>query len=383
MFTGINPRSPTPIHLQIVESVRRSIATGELRPGDLLPTVRAAAAKLRINPVTMVHAYTELVRAGLAEQEGDGSQAIVRVAKVPTLEAPARHPSSAGTVGGMRASNPAALARLEPGARIEGRFELRRLLGAGAMGAVYLARDLELDEDVALKILPALLAGDETATRRFINEIRLARRISHPNVVRTHDVGRWSGGLFLTMEYVPGRTLREELDARGRLPAGEAVALAAQLLEALVAAHGAGVIHRDIKPQNLLLDATGALKVLDFGIAVMQGSSGQLTEAGLVVGTPAYMAPEQLMGEPLTPAADIYAVGVVLYEALGGALPYAAASPMALAAQIVSAQPRPLSELDPALDPRLTALVGALLAREPGRRPAAAAVLSSLEAVTR
>ena len=378
MFTGINPRSATPLYVQIAESVRRSIATGEMHSGDLLPTVKAAAIKLRVNPATITQAYRELVRDGIAEQDGDGSQAVVRIAKHPRLTPPDRPGTGTGTVAGMRTVAAAALARLEPGARIDERFELRRLLGAGAMGAVYLARDLELDEDVALKILPPLQSGDETSVKRFINEIRLARRISHPNVVRTHDVGRWSGGLFLTMEYVEGRTLREEMDARGRLPESEVLAIVTQLLDALLVAHASGVIHRDIKPQNLLLDASGVLKVLDFGIAVLQGASGELTEAGLVVGTPAYMAPEQLLGNPLTPAADLYAVGIVLYEALSGTLPFSAPSPMSLVAQMVSTAPRPIRESNPQLDDRTASVVMSLLAVEPGRRPTAASLLAEL-----
>jgi serine/threonine protein kinase len=252
---------------------------------------------------------------------------------------------------------------------IDDRFQVGRLLGAGAMGAVYLAHDRELDEEVALKVLPPLDTSDETAVRRFLNEIRVARRISHRNVVRTHDVGRWSGGLFLTMEYVPGHTLRELLDARGALPANEVATLGAQVADALVVAHEQGVIHRDIKPQNLLLDAKGQVKVLDFGIAVIQGTSGQLTEAGLVVGTPAYMAPEQLLGEPVTPASDLYALGVVLYEAISGALPFTAATPMALVAQMVNRAPAPLADVAPGCDPRLERLVMRLLARDATERP--------------
>lgn len=379
MFTGINPRSPTPLYVQIAESVRRSLATGELRPGDLLPSVRAVAAKLRLNPGTVNQAYRELVRDGLVESDGDGSQAVVRIARAPVLSPPpasaAARGIAAGTVGAARTAAIDSLARLEPGLRVEDRFEVRKLLGAGAMGAVYLAHDLELDEPVALKVLPPLHSADETAVKRFMNEIRLARRISHQNVVRTHDVGRWTGGFFLTMEYVAGRTLREVLDARGHLSPTEAIAIARQLVDALVVAHAAGVIHRDIKPQNLIIDEQGALKVLDFGIAVVQGTNGQLTEAGLVVGTPAYMAPEQLLDEPLTAAVDLYAVGVVMYEALCGALPYDAQSPMALVAQIVSSGPRDLRERTNGLAEPVAALVMGLLGGVGSRQPRTAAGL--------
>ncbi len=372
MFTGIDPRGSTPLYLQIAESVRRSIANGEITPGETLPTARSVAAKLRINPSAVTQAYRELARDGLVVEEGEGSQAVVRVARTTDPR---------GTQPGVRTGQMAAIASLEPGVTIEQRFLIRRRLGAGAMGAVYLAKDLDLDEDVALKVLPPQTVGDETAVRRFINEIRIARRISHRNVVRTHDVGRWEGGLFLTMEYVAGRSLRQELDARGKMPLRETASVLLQLADALVVAHAEGVVHRDIKPQNLVLDGSGTLKVLDFGIAVVEGHSGQLTEAGLVVGTPAYMAPEQLLGERVGPAADLYATGVVLYECVSGTLPYEAASPLALAAMMVERGPAPLAERDASQPQEVAQLVAALLDRKPERRPTAGDLAARLRAL--
>lgn len=378
LFSGINPRSPSPLYAQIAESVRRAIEEGEVAPGDLLPSVRSLATRLRVNPSTVSHAYRELVRDGLATADGEGSQQVLRIAR-PGSNTPRPHALADSAKARGAAGAPS---RLEPGETLEERFQIKRLLGAGAMGAVYLARDLELDEDVALKILPPLNTDDESAVRRFVNEIRVARRVSHRNVVRTHDVGRWAGGLFLTMEFVAGRTLRAALDGRGTIPAAEVIEIGAQLADALAVAHAEGVIHRDVKPQNLIIDATGTLKVLDFGIAVLEGTTGQLTEAGLVVGTPAYMSPEQLMGEPLRPAADLYATGVVLYECLSGRLPFTATSPMALVAQIVQRGPHPLAEAAPAAPPALAALVMQLLQREPDRRlPSAAALATALRAL--
>ena len=375
-FSGVDPRSATPLYVQIAERVRQSIAAGELAPGDELPSVRTLAAKLRVNPATITHAYRELAREGLAELSEAGSAGGPRVVRALSPDALAERAARPGTRSGQR-SGPRALeverlAQLAPGATIDDRFEVRRLLGAGAMGAVYLAYDRELDEEVALKVLPPLNTTDETAVRRFLNEIRVARRISHRNVVRTHDVGRWSGGLFLTMEYVPGRTLRDLLDERRTLATKEVLSLGAQIADALAVAHEQGVIHRDIKPQNVLMDTAGQAKLLDFGISVMQGSSGQLTEAGLIVGTPAYMSPEQLLGEPVTPSSDLYAVGVVLYEAATGALPFTAATPMALVAQIVQHAPKPMREVSPDCDPRLEGIVMRLLSQDPAARPKSA-----------
>src|SRR5688572_38004 len=168
MFTGINPRSPTPIHLQIAESVRRSIESGEIAPGETLPSVRALATKLRVNPTTVSHAYRELARDGLVTVEGEGSQQVTKIARPGTASTRARGAAARGALDQTHR----VAARLEPGQTLEERFQVKRLLGAGAMGAVYLARDLELDEDVALKILPPLATDDEAAVRRFVNEIR-------------------------------------------------------------------------------------------------------------------------------------------------------------------------------------------------------------------
>jgi len=369
MFTGIDPRNPTPLYLQIAESVRRSIGNSELVPGDTLPTARALAARLRVNPSAVTQAYRELVRDGLVIEDGEGSQAIVRVARTT---------GPRDTQPGAVSTRKATSAQLEPGTTVETRFLIRRRLGAGAMGAVYLAKDLDLDEDVALKVLPPSTFHDETAVKRFINEVRIARRISHRNVVRTHDVGRWEGGLFLTMEYVSGRSLRHELDARGTLPPREVAQIGLQLVDALATAHAEGVVHRDVKPQNLVLDPNGVLKVLDFGIAVIEGTSGQLTEAGLVVGTPAYMSPEQLLGDAVGPASDLYATGVVLYECLSGALPYESSNPLALAAQIVERGPIPLAQRSPATPEVLTQLIAGLLHRAPESRPTTTQVAERL-----
>lgn len=369
MFSGIDPRNPTPLYLQIAESVRRSIGNGELVPGDILPTARTAATRLRLNPSAVTQAYRELVRDGLVVEEGEGSQAVVRVARTT---------GPRDTEPGAPSKRAPLSAQLEPGSTVDTRFLIRRRLGAGAMGAVYLAKDLDLDEDVALKVLPPSTFHDETAVKRFINEVRIARRISHRNVVRTHDVGRWDGGLFLTMEYVSGRSLRHELDVRGTLPAKEVAQIGLQLVEALSTAHAEGVVHRDVKPQNLVLDPHGVLKILDFGIAVVEGHSGQLTEAGLVVGTPAYMSPEQLLGDPIGPPSDLYATGVVLYECLSGALPYESTNPLALAAQIVERGPVALEQRAPGLPSDLTQLVAGLLHRTPTVRPTAPQVATQL-----
>lgn len=264
---------------------------------------------------------------------------------------------------------------LHTGERLGQRYEILAELGRGGMGTVYRARDIELDEEIAIKTLRPELVTDTTLLARFKDEIRLARRLSHQNIVRTHDFGEWSGVYFLTMEYVEGITVRELLDTRGRLGISSTLAIATQLAQSLAVAHAHGVIHRDIKPQNLLLDAAGVLKVMDFGVARLAERSTSITEAGLVVGTPAYMPPEQLMGEKVDARSDLYAAGVVLYECLTGQLPFEASSVVSLVAKLLSQEAQPPLTVNPEVPPALSALVVQLLAKKPEGRVQSAAEL--------
>jgi len=268
------------------------------------------------------------------------------------------------------------------GERLGTRFEILAVLGRGGMGTVYRARDTELGEEVAIKTLRPELVADETVRERFKDEIRLARRISHRNVVRTHDFGETGGVWYLTMEYVEGLTVRELIDTRGHLGVPAILALGTQLAEALAVAHEVGVIHRDIKPQNLLLDAEGVLKVMDFGVARLAERTMALTEAGLVVGTPAYMSPEQITGDPVDERADLYAAGAVLYECLVGRPPIEAASMVTLFARVLGEDPAPPSSVVPDVPAALDDLVLQLLAKRPEDRvPTAKALVERLQAL--
>ena len=259
---------------------------------------------------------------------------------------------------------------LAPGSTFAGRYEICHPVGNGGMGMVYCAIDRELGDEVALKLLrQELLAGDESAVERFKNEIRLARRISHRNVVRTHDIGESGGAYFVTMEYVRGITVRELLATRGRLGVSSTMGIARQLVEALAVAHDAGVVHRDVKPENALLGEDGVLKVMDFGIARLAQRTSTLTQAGMLVGTPAYMAPEQLLGEDVDGRTDLYAVGVVMYECLTGALPFAAPSPIAMISTVLMTEPRAAASINAEVPPAVSALVARLLAKTPDARP--------------
>jgi len=272
-------------------------------------------------------------------------------------------------------------ATLSPGTAFARRYTIEAVLGVGGNGVVYRAADRELGETVAIKTLrPEALGGPE-AIERLKDEIRLARRISHPGVVRIHDLGESDGAYFVTMEHVAGLSVAEVLRRLGRLPAPQVVALGKQLCAALGAAHAQGVIHRDVKPQNLMLQPDGALKVLDFGVARLAERASGITTAGLVVGTPEYMAPEQLLDEPVDARADVYAAGVVLYEALTGRRPYEAGTPAALIARVLTEAPPAPNVLEPAVPAALSEVVVRAMARERDERPNAAELYERLTAL--
>jgi eukaryotic-like serine/threonine-protein kinase len=258
--------------------------------------------------------------------------------------------------------------------RVAGRYELIRPLGHGAMATVDLAHDDELDRPVALKRLAENLARDEDLQRRFLREARLAARLAHPNVVRVFDVGEDDGRPFIAMEYVEGETLAELVARRAPLPAAEAARLGRQMCAGLAAAHAAGLVHRDVKPQNLLLRTDGVLKLGDFGIAA--GHEGtRLTLAGTVLGTAGYLAPEQARGEQVTAAADIYAVGAVLYELLTGELSRTAGSLAELGSED-GFEPPDLAARVPDAPRELVVAVNACLSVRPEDRPPSAAALA-------
>jgi eukaryotic-like serine/threonine-protein kinase len=260
----------------------------------------------------------------------------------------------------------------------EGRYRLERPLGHGGMATVYLGRDSELDRPVAVKVLAEHLAGDDAFRARFLREARLAARLSHPNVVSVYDAGEEADGRpYIVMEHVEGGTLAELLRDRGRLPADEAVALALQACRGLDHAHAAGLVHRDVKPQNLLLRSDGTLKVADFGIA-RAAETTALTQAGTILGSAAYLSPEQALGEEVTPAVDVYSLGAVLYELLTGRPPYQFDSLAELGAKQASGSITPASELAPEVPQPVEDAVMRSLARNPAYRPSAAELTREL-----
>jgi len=276
---------------------------------------------------------------------------------------------SAAQTGTLSPTGVETLSGISPGALMGQRFEILAVLGAGGMGVVYKARDRELDDLVALKMLKRELLGDRTHLERLKAEIKLARRITHPNVLRTHDFGEIDGIPYISMEYVRGVTLRYLLDQTHRLPYSAGLRLAKQLCAGLAAAHSVGVLHRDIKPENLILEPTGNAKLMDFGIArpIKRMEAGQ-TEAGFIVGTPLYLSPEQLQGQEVDVRADIYSTGVVLYEIFTGALPFTAPTAMEIMLKhLRDPAPSPRTHW-PEIPPKLDAAILRCLEKEPEAR---------------
>jgi eukaryotic-like serine/threonine-protein kinase len=396
--------------LQAAAQVLADYADADPAAEELAPAVALAAGKAVTGPVT-INEQMERALVGLPVQQIDGllreatpgelllsrevydelrasfEQAGYQLAQrrgvvspqplyVVTASLAARLTGLRGiggvTVDGRETVTPPGLQTLSgiaPGALMGQRFEILSVLGAGGMGVVYKARDRELDDLVALKMLKKDQLGDRTQLERLKSEIKLARKITHPNVLRTYDFGEIDGVPYISMEYVRGVTLRYMLDQTKRLPYSAGLRLAKQLCAGLAAAHGVGVLHRDIKPENLILEPTGNAKLMDFGIArpINRMEPGQ-TQAGMIVGTPLYLPPELLQGQDADPRADIYSCGVVLYEIFAGALPFDGANAMEIMLKHLREKPPPPSVHWPEIPPKLEQAILRCLAKEPGER---------------
>jgi serine/threonine protein kinase len=254
------------------------------------------------------------------------------------------------------------------------RYRRDRPIGRGGMGEVWAGHDLRLGRPVAIKLLRPDMAQVVEARRRFEAEATAAAKLTDPHVVAIFDTGEESGIPYIVMELLSGETLSDEL-RRGPLGAVETRQIAEQLLSALTTAHQAGIVHRDVKPGNVLRAGPATWKLGDFGIAKSLEAATELTMTGLVPGTPAYVAPERLDGAPATPTADLYSLGVVLYEALSGHRPFSGDTPLAAMHAIQTADPTPLEQLRPDLDPALTGTVARAMQRDPRRRFANAAAM--------
>jgi serine/threonine-protein kinase len=269
----------------------------------------------------------------------------------------------------------------QPGDLIADRYELEELAGSGGMSSVFRARDAQLDRRVAIKILHERYVDDPEYVERFRREARAVARLSHPNIVTVIDRGEDNGRQYIVFEHVDGENLKELVQRTGRLPVRRAVELALAVADGLAFAHTHGLVHRDVKPQNVLLSRDGDVKVTDFGIARSLDVEHGVTQTGTVLGTGEYLAPEQASGKPVSPATDVYSLGVVLWELLVGDVPFTGENFVAVALRHVNEPPPDLRELRPDVSPRLAAAVERALAKDPARRfPSMAALAAELRA---
>ncbi len=249
-----------------------------------------------------------------------------------------------------------------------GHYKIVAELGRGGMGIVYKAHEESLNRFVAIKVLGEHLTEDPSHVERFLREARSAASLNHPNIVQIYAVAEEAGRHYFAMEYVAGRSLQQILRSSGPLDPVQVARIAVQTASGLGAAHEQGIIHRDIKPANLLIDDRGLVKIADFGLALVAGGVSRLTATGMFMGTPGYLSPEQCLDQSPDHRTDIYSLGVTLYEALSGKVPFTADSPLALLRQIVEVEPPDLGELKPNLDPELRSIVARMMAKDREQR---------------
>src|SRR5437870_6457018 len=343
---------------QIAGPIRRlALATRRVQDGDYSVEIGVPSG----DEIGMLSQAFQSLVADLKEKAKLVEYMMATSGAAPTEQLKSTRPSiGAATGSGLR-----------PGTLFANRYEVKEVLGMGGMGVVYRAFDRELQEAVAIKALrPEALVGSGVALERFKQEIRLARKITHRNVVRTYDLGEVNGMYYLTMEYVEGTSLKQLISTRGPLPVSVTLTIGKQLCRALEVAHEEGVIHRDIKPQNMVVEPSGVLKVMDFGIARLANRSKDegLTKDGMSIGTPDYMSPEHLSGKELDARSDLYSAGVVLFECLTRRLPFDAETTFALIAKHLEEEPPDPRTVNPDVPEALAQVILKAMAKEPADR---------------
>jgi serine/threonine protein kinase len=291
------------------------------------------------------------------------------------------HPPSPGDRASFTKTLETTTDELARGTVFAGRYEIIEELGAGGMGRVYRAHDTKLNEEVALKLIKPEIAADKRTVERFHNEIKNARKISHPNVCLTHDLGQEGKTLYITMEYIRGEDLKSLIHRMKVLAVGSAVSVGRQIAEGLAEAHKQGIVHRDLKPQNIMIDKDGQAKIMDFGIARSLVGGG-ITGEGAIIGTPEYMSPEQVEGKPADARADIYALGIILFEMVTGRLPFEGDTPFSIANRQKSEPPPDPRTLNPQIPADLSWLILRCMEKPLEKRyQTSGEVLADLEAI--
>ncbi len=339
-----------------------------------------------------------LERAGVrAPRQNSRAPLDVRRGRSASAERPNGNPSLLGTPSGMpsapgtpsHAASPASeparegpalnFQKLAVGTELIGRFRVLQRVGGGGFGTVYLVEDMMVKEDLVLKILSPHLSLDPNMIRRFVQELKLTRRITHANVIRIHDLLDLNGAHAISMEYFAGRDLGAVLREEGPLSPARAIHVAEQVLEGLCVAHTAGILHRDLKPANLLVGSDDLVKIVDFGLAsVKHSTESRLTQSGILVGTPEYISPEQITGVEMDARSDLYSLGVVLYEALSGKQPFTGTTAVNILFQHLEADVQPLSAVAAGIPPALSDIVMRAMARQVADRPESAAAMLAL-----
>ena len=259
------------------------------------------------------------------------------------------------------------LKTLDLGSVFSGRYEILENLGKGGMGEVYRARDMQIEEDVAIKIIKPEISSDKETLERFNNELKLARKIAHKNVCRMFHLDKAGDTPYITMEYIEGEDLKSLIREKGNIPENALISIAKQICEGLAAAHDLGIIHRDLKPQNIMIDKKNIVKIMDFGIARSQEALG-VTQTGVMIGTPDYMSPEQAEGEEADPRSDIYALGVILFEMATGKLPFEGKTAFSVALKHKTNKPTHPQIINPAISDNLSRLILTCMAKDRNRR---------------
>jgi serine/threonine-protein kinase len=346
-------RGGDPKELESLKAERKQL---EARVQNLESIVCSVDLELnqRLNQLAAHQSAAQRLLAAPAQRSAAQPAGGVDVGTSPTVASPMRPPAPESP--------------LHPGQKIANRYSLERELGHGGMGFVYLARDEQLGEKVALKVVSSAMAGDPAeAAERFRREVASARKVTHPNVIRIHDLVEDGTRLLLSMEFVDGMTLAAFLGRRGALGIDEARPLLGQISDGLGAAHAAGVVHRDLKPGNVLVDAAKRVKVIDFGLAKASFLAG-MTATGLILGTPEYMAPEQVRGLPCDARTDLYSLGAVAYHVLTGRPPFTGETPIAIGFAHVTEAPRPPRALRPEIPAPVEAAILKALEKDPAKR---------------